>query len=164
MASVHDRLIAYLQEAHAFQEDVLSWVRTTIATSTDRELTAVLRAHGARTEGLIAEIARRLGELGAGPSLVKRAAFRVAALGKNVPYRLRKEKAAKNLRDAYITAAMATSGFALLEALARRDGDDVTATLATRGREAQVPLSQAADAGWDRAVGIALADEGIAAG
>jgi ferritin-like metal-binding protein YciE len=141
MQSPDQKIVQYLEEAHAAERALVRVLQSQIAMTPRGSYRSALEAHLDETRDHAARVATRLGELGHGgnPLLVLVGAAetvigQVLALGKTPIDLLRgsggEEKVLKNAKDASATEALEIATYTALERLARAVGDDETARLA----------------------------------
>ncbi len=154
------KLVEYVQNVHAMEQNVLLMLDSMILSTNDEEVKEMLRHHKAETrrqEQLLRERREALGGLG-WVSLGKDISAIVAAQTKGVVDLWRADKAAQNARDAYATEHMEIAAYELLERLAERAGDPETAEVARRNRADEEAMAQRIAANWDRFLNLALAE------
>lgn len=148
MSKSEQKVVQYLNEAHASEVGLLSVLQSQIAMTPHGSYRDGLERHLEETRGHAERVQQRLAELGQGGNpwqvvlgfsegLVSQA----LALGKT-PFDLLRgsggeEKVLKNAKDAASTEALEIATYTALEHLAKRVGDTQTATLAAsiRGDE-----------------------------
>jgi ferritin-like metal-binding protein YciE len=141
MDAAQQKVVQYLNEAHATEQALVRVLQSQIAMTPRGTYRTALETHLRETRDHGARIGRRLAELrqGSNPLMaVVGAAETVVgqalALGKTPLDLLRgsggEEKILKNAKDAAATEALEIATYTALEQLARAVGDDVTATLA----------------------------------
>src|SRR5215203_4052592 len=161
---LHQKLIDYIEDAHAMEQNVSSMLDSMISTTDDPEITEMLRHHKEETERQEQRLRERLDALGAGTSTRKQAQTIVSALLKGTADQVRGDQAGKNARDGYVTEHMEIAAYQLLERLAERAGDRETAEVARRNRADDEAMAQKMEATWDRVVDLTLREAGIQAG
>ena len=138
-------VIQQLNEAHATEAALVTTLQAHIAMTPKGSYRTVLERHLRETEQQAEAIQRRLGELGAGSSLVATGAGlvqsligQVLALSKGPVDAIRgksgEEKLLKNAKDECATEALEIATYDSLAVLAKAVGDDQTAELAERHR------------------------------
>ncbi len=159
--ALEEKLVAYIENAHAMEQNVLQMLGSLIATTRDDEILSELEHHRMETERHENLLRERLEALGRAPSLRKEVQSLGAALVKGVADQVRADKAGKNARDAYVTEHMEIAAYELLERLARRAGDEETAEVARRIRADEEAMAQKIAARWDTFLDLTLAEAGI---
>jgi ferritin-like metal-binding protein YciE len=146
MAS-NDKILQYLEEAHAMETALVSTLAAHAAMAPEGSYRALLERHLDETEAHAAAVADRLDELGASASLIGAAAGlartlagQALALGKAPLDVLRgrmslEEKVLKNARDECASEALEIATYDAIEAAARAAGDRLTARLAIKHRD-----------------------------
>jgi len=158
---LREKLVDYLQDTHAMEQNVLRMLDSMIGTTTDQETVARLRQHRGETERHEQLIRGRLEALGAGTSTVAEAAAVVGALLKGVGDQVRPDKPGKNARDGYVTEHLEIASYELLERLAIRAGDPETAQVARTIRQDEEAMARWIAERWDKFVDLTLAEAGL---
>ncbi len=158
---LREKLIDYIEDAHAMERSVLRMLDSMISTTDDPEIVEVLQNHKAETEQHERRLRERLEALGRDTSARKEAESIVGALAKGVADRLRGDKAGKNARDGYVTEHMEIASYELLERLANRASDPWTAEVARTNRADEEEMARKIAANWDKFVELTLYEEGI---
>ena len=159
------KLVEYVQNVHAMEQNVLLMLDSMIVTTRDEEIVEMLRQHKAETrrqERLLHERLKALGGFGL-TSAGKDIAAIAAAQAKGVADLWRADKAARNARDAFVTEHLEIAAYELLERLAERAGDQETAEIARTNRAEEEAMAERIASRWDRFLDLALAEEGIRA-
>ena len=160
---LQQKLIDYIQDAHAMEQSVSMMLDSMITTTDDPEITEILRHHKEETERQEQRLAERLDALGAGPFTRKQAQTIATALMKGAADQVRGDQAGKNARDGFTTEHMEIAAYQLLERLADRAGDIETAEVARQNRADDEAMAQKIDANWDRFLDLTLAENDIRA-
>jgi ferritin-like metal-binding protein YciE len=145
MSKSEDKLIQYLNEAHATELALVSTLRAHISMTPTGSYRALLETHLEVTKRQSERLERRLGELGVGKSLIQTGVGVVQSLVGQVlsltkgPIDLLRgdageEKLLKNAKDECATEALEIATYDALEQLAVELSDEVTATLAAEHR------------------------------
>jgi ferritin-like metal-binding protein YciE len=158
---LQQKLIDYIEDAHALEQNVSTMLDSMISTTDDPEIEEMLKHHKEETERQEARLRERLDALGAGTSTRKQAQTVAAALVKGAADVVRGDQAGKNARDAYTTEHMEIAAYQLLERLAQKAGDTETAEVARQNRAEEEAMAQKIDANWDRFLDLTLAENDI---
>ena len=158
---LNQKLIDYIEDAHALEQNVSTMLDSMISTTDDPEIEQMLKHHKEETERQEARLRKRLDALGAGTSTRKQAQTVAAALVKGAADVVRGDQAGKNARDAYTTEHMEIAAYQLLERLAEKAGDAETAEVARQNRAEEEAMAQKIDANWDRFLDLTLAENDI---
>lgn len=158
---LREKLVEYVEDAHAMERSVLRSLDSMIRTTDDPEIVEVLRHHKEETERHEQLLRERLQALGEDTSTRKEAQTVAGALLKGIGDVARTDKPGKNARDGYVTEHMEIAAYQLLERLAVRAGDSETAEVARRNRADEEAMARKIDANWDRFVDLTLAEAGI---
>jgi ferritin-like metal-binding protein YciE len=148
MSQSKQKVVQYLNEAHATEAGLVRVLQSQIAMTPRGSYRSELERHLAETREHAERVQARLGELGAGGNpaqvavgFVESAIGQTLALWKAPLDLLRgaggEEKVLKNAKDACATEALEIATYTALEQLARSVGDETTARLAAsiRGDE-----------------------------
>jgi ferritin-like metal-binding protein YciE len=158
---LQQKLIDYIEDAHALEQNVSRMLDSMISTTEDPEIEEMLRHHKEETERQEQRLRERLDALGAGTSTRKEAQTIAAALMKGAADQVRGDQAGKNARDAYTTEHMEIAAYQLLERLAERAGDTETAEVARQNRAEEEAMASKIDANWDKFLNLTLAENDI---
>ena len=158
---LQQKLIDYIEDAHALEQNVSTMLDSMISTTDDPDIEEMLKHHKEETERQEAQLRERLDALGAGTSTRKQAQTVAAALVKGAADVVRGDQAGKNARDAYTTEHMEIAAYQLLERLAEKAGDAETAEVARQNRAEEEAMAQKIDANWDRFLDLTLAENDI---
>ena len=158
---LQQKLIHYVEDAHAMEQNVSRMLDSMISTTDDPEITEMLRHHKEETERQEQRLRERLDAPGAGTSTRKQAQTIATALMKGAADQVRGDQAGKNARDGYTTEHMEIAAYQLLERLAQKAGDTETAEVARQNRAEEEAMAQKIDANWDRYLDLTLAENDI---
>ena len=160
---LREKLVDYIEDAHAMEQSVSRSLDSMISTTDDPEIRSMLEHHKEETERHERLLRERLDALGAGTSTRKEAQTVAGALLKGIGDVARTDKPGKNARDAYVTEHMEIAAYQLLERLADRAGDQETAEVARRNCADDEAMAQKIDANWDKFLDLTLEEAGIQA-
>ena len=159
------KLVEYVQNVHAMEQNVLLMLDSMILTTKDPEIVSMLRQHKEETrrqEQRLSERRKALGGLGLA-SVGKDLAAIAAAQAKGLADLWRADKAAQNARDVFVTEHLEIAAYELLERLAERAGDRETAEIARENRAEEEAMAQRISSKWDRFLDLTLEEQGIRA-
>ncbi len=160
---LHQKLIDYIEDAHAMEQNVSMMLDSMMTTTDDPEITEMLRHHKEETELQEHRLAERLDALGAGTSARKQVQTIATALMKGAADQVRGDQAGKNARDGFTTEHMEIAAYQLLERLAERAGDPETAEVARQNRAEEEEMARKIEANWNRFLDLTLAENDIGA-
>jgi ferritin-like metal-binding protein YciE len=160
-AKLQEKLVDYVQDAHAMEQNVSTMLDSMIATTDDPEIKEMLEHHKRQTEEHERRLRERLDAMGAGTSMTKAIGGVGAALFKGAGDIARSDKHAKNARDGYVTEHMEIAAYELLERLAKRAGDEETAQVARQNRSDEQAMAKKIESNWDRFLDLTLATPGL---
>jgi ferritin-like metal-binding protein YciE len=160
------KLIEYVQNVHALEQNVLLMLDSMILTTKDEEIVRMLRHHKEESRRQQQRLGERLKALGGGPGLTSvgkdLAAIAVAQV-KGIADLWRPDKPVQNARDAFVTEHLEIAAYEVLERLAERAGDADTAAVARENRAEEEAMAQRIAENWDRFLELTLAEQGIRA-
>ncbi len=157
------KLVEYVQNVHALEQNVLLMLDSMILTTNDEEIKRILLQHKEETrrqEQRLAERRQALGGLGL-TSASKDLSAILSAQVKGAVDLWRLDKAVQNARDAFVTEHLEIAAYELLERLAERAGDHETAEVARTNRAEEEAMAQRIAANWDRFLDLTLSEAGI---
>ena len=158
---LHQKLVDYVEDAHAMEQNDLKMIDSMISTTDDPQVEEMLQNHRRETEEHERRLRQRLEALGRGTSARKQAQAVGAALLKGVGDVARGDKAGKNARDGYTAEHMEIAAYQLLERLAKKAGDSETAEVARRNRSDEEEMARRIDQSWDRTLDLTLQENNI---
>jgi ferritin-like metal-binding protein YciE len=161
MPTVEEKLAEYVEDAHAMEQNVLRMLDSMIDTTKDPAIKAELEHHRTQTQQHEERLRQRLDQMGRGRSAVKDVGMAASAMAKGMFDQMRGDKPGRNARDGYVAEHMEIAAYELLERIARRAGDPVTAEIARVNRQDEVEMARKIEAKWDEFVTLSLAEEGI---
>jgi ferritin-like metal-binding protein YciE len=159
--ALQQKLIDYIEDAHAMEQSVSRMLDSMMSTTDDPEITEMLRHHKEETERHEQRLRERLDALGAGTSTRKQAQTIATALMKGAADQVRGDQAGKNARDGYVSEHMEIAAYQLLERLAERAGDTETAEIARQNRADDEEMARRIDQSWDRTLELTLQENNI---
>jgi ferritin-like metal-binding protein YciE len=158
---LRQKLIDYIEDAHALEQNVSRMLDSMISTTEDPEIEEMLRHHKEETERQEQRLRERLDALGASTSTRKEAQTIATALMKGAADQVRGDQAGKNARDGYTTEHMEIAAYQLLERLAERAGDTETAEVARQNRAEEKAMARKMDVSWNKFLDLTLAENDI---
>ena len=160
---LQQKLVDYVEDAHAMERNVSTMLDSMISTTDDPEIKKLLEDHRRQTEEHERRLRERLDAMGASTSTIKEVGGLGAALFKGVGDMARTDKHAKNARDGFVTEHMEIAAYELLERLAKRAGDEETAEVARKNRSDEQAMAKKIESNWDRFLDLTLATPGFLA-
>jgi ferritin-like metal-binding protein YciE len=159
---LQEKLLDYIQDAHAMESNVLQMLDSMIANTDDELMLEMLTHHREETERHEARLAGRLDALGSDTSTRKQAQSVIGGAMKSMVDSVRGDKAGKNARDGFMTEHVEIAAYELLERLALRAGDAETAEVARSNRADEEAMAQKIAGSWDHVLDLTLAEAGVA--
>ena len=158
------KLIDYVQNVHAMEQNVLLMLDSMIVTTNDEEIVRLLKRHKEESRRQLQRLGERLKALGGGPGLVS-VGKDLAAIGvaqaKGLADVFRSDKPVQNARDAFVTEHLEIAAYEVLERLAERAGDEATAAVARENRAEEEAMAERISENWDRFLDLALEEQGV---
>ena len=161
MTALDEKLVEYIDDAYAMEQNVLRMLDGMIGTTEDPQMKRALERHKKQTERQAERLKERLRDHGSSPSAVKEAGGVVGALMKSVVDVARGDKAGRNARDGYATEHMEIASYEMLERVARMAGDKETAAVARQNREEEEAMARSIASKWKKIVELSLKEEGV---
>jgi ferritin-like metal-binding protein YciE len=161
MAGLREKLVEYIDDAYAMEQNVLRMLDGMIGTTKDPQMKRALERHKKQTEQQAERLEECLREHGASPSAVKEAGGIIGALMKGVVDMARNDNAGRNARDGFATEHMEIASYQLLERVARKAGDRKTAAVARQNREEEEAMARSIASKWNKIVDLTLKEEGV---
>lgn len=161
MTAIEDKLVEYIDDAYAMEQNVLRMLDGMIGTTKDPQMKRALERHKKQTEQQAERLEECLQEHGASPSGTKQAGGIMAALMKSVIDMARGDKAGRSARDGYATEHMEIASYQMLERVARKAGDTHTAAVARQNREEEEAMARSIASKWNKIVERSLEEEGV---
>jgi ferritin-like metal-binding protein YciE len=161
MASLEEKLVEYIDDAYAMEQNVLRMLDSMIGTTKDPQMKRSLERHKKQTEEQAARLEERLQEHDASPSKAKEAGGVMAALMKSVLDVARSDSPGRNARDGFATEHMEIASYQMLERVARKAGDTKTAAVARQNREEEEAMARSIGSKWNKIVDLSLKEEGV---
>ena len=161
MTALEEKLVEYIDDAYAMEQNVLRMLDGMIDTTKDPQMKRALERHKKQTEKQAERLEECLREHDASPSKTKEAGGVMAAMMKGVVDMARGDKAGRNARDGYATEHMEIASYQMLERVARKAGDKHTAAVARQNREEEEAMARSINAKWNKIVDQSLREEGI---
>jgi ferritin-like metal-binding protein YciE len=155
------KLVEYVQNVHAMEQNVLLMLDSIIHTTRDAELAAMFEEHKVETrhhERRLNERLRALGGLSL-TSMGKDLGAIAAAQVKGIADLWRTDKAVRNARDAFVTEHMEIAAYEVLERLAVRVGDTQTAEVARENRAEEEAMAERIASKWESFLDMTFSDE-----
>jgi ferritin-like metal-binding protein YciE len=161
MTPIEDKLVEYIDDAYAMEQNVSRMLDGMIKTTKDPQMKRALERHRKQTEKQGERLEERLRERGISPSKSKEAGGMLGALMKGVVDVARGDTAGRNARDGFATEHMEIASYELLERVAKMAGDNKTAAVARQNREEEEAMARSIAAKWKKVVEQTLKEEGV---
>ena len=164
MTPIEDKLVEYIDDAYAMEQNVERMLDGMIKTTKDPQMKRSLERHKEQTEQQAERLEERLREHGVSPSKTKEAGGVLGALMKGVVDVARGDTPGRNARDGFATEHMEIASYELLERVAKMAGDNKTAAVARQNREEEEAMARSIAAKWKKVVEQTLKEEGVRVG
>jgi ferritin-like metal-binding protein YciE len=161
MAALEEKLVEYIDDAYAMEQNVLRMLDSMIGTTKDPQMKRALERHKKQTEQQAERLEGRLRAHDASPSTVKEAGGVMAALMKSVVDVARSDSPGRNARDGFATEHMEIASYQMLERVAKLAGDTETAAVARKNREEEEAMARSIASKWKKIVELSLKEEGV---
>ena len=161
MTKLEEKLVEYIDDAYAMEQNVLRMLDSMIRTTKDPQMKRALERHKKQTEQQAERLEECLQDYGASPSTAKQAGGVMAALMKSVVDVARSDSPGRNARDGFATEHMEIASYQMLERVARKAGDKKTAAVARQNREEEEAMARSIGTKWNKIVELSLKEEGI---
>jgi ferritin-like metal-binding protein YciE len=161
MAALEEKLVEYIDDAYAMEQNVLRMLDGMIGTTKDPQMKRALERHKKQTEKQAERLEECLEEHGKSPSKVKAAGGMMAALMKSVLDAARDDSPGRNARDGFATEHMEIASYEMLERVARKAKDKKTQAVARQNREEEEAMARSIAAKWNKVVELSLKEEGV---
>ena len=161
MTAIEEKLVEYIDDAYAMEQNVLRMLDGMIGTTKDPQMKRALERHKRQTEQQAERLKERLDAYGTSPSTVKEAGGVIGALMKGVVDAARSDKAGRNARDGFATEHMEIASYQMLERVAKKAGDKKTAAVARQNREEEEAMARSINAKWNKIVDQSLKEQGV---
>ncbi len=155
------QLVKHIDEALAMEQNVLRMLDGMIQTTDDPQIIDALEHHKMQTQGHADRMMARLEAHGAQPSTVRQAVGIAQALAKMPFDMVRGDKAGRNARDGFATEHLEIASYELLKRVARRAGDEETATACDEIIGEEQAFAATIAENWDRFAELSLQEEGV---
>ena len=158
---LREKLIDYVQDAHAMELNVQTMLQSMIASTQDEVVKRQLEHHLEETKEQADRLSERLDALDAGGSIRKQVTAVMGAGAKGMIDQIRSDKPGKNARDAYVTESLEIAAYELLTRLAERAGDQQTVAVAQHNLGEELEMRSFVDENWDRFLDMTLVQDGL---
>ena len=158
---LREKLIDYVQDAHAMEVNVQAMLQSMILSTQDEPVKRQLEHHLDETKRQADRLSARLDALDAGGSVRKQVTAVMGAGAKGMLDQLRGDKPGKNARDAYVTESLEIAAYELLMRLAERAGDLETITVCRENLNEELEMRRFIEKNWDRFLDLTLVGEGV---
>jgi ferritin-like metal-binding protein YciE len=159
MADIKDRLVDYVQDAHAMERNSLKMLESMLKTTDDPEMRQVIEHHRTETEQHIQRLEQRLKSMGKDTSTIRDTGALLGSTFKGLLDKVRSEKPSKNARDGYVTESVEVAAYELLCRLADRAGDAETASIARQNLQDEKAMIDKISGTWDKVIDLTIKEE-----
>src|SRR5215207_342239 len=156
MTTLDDQLDAYLNDAHAIEEQALPQMRAAPGMAGDPQLATIFREHLAETEHQEKLVRERLEARGGSPSRLKEAIFKAGGFAFVLFVKSQPDTTGKLVSHALSYEHLELASYELLMRVAGRAGDEETVRVAREIREQERAMAERLEASFDRAVDASL--------
>jgi ferritin-like metal-binding protein YciE len=161
MTAIEEKLVEYIDDAYAMEQNVLRMLDSMIGTTDDPQMKRSLERHRKQTEQQAERLEECLREHGASPSAIKEAGGVIGAMMKSVVDVARGDKVGRNARDGFATEHMEIASYQLLERVARKAGDRKTVAVARQNREEEEAMARSIASKWNKIADLSLKEAGV---
>ncbi|MFN2617646.1 MAG: ferritin-like domain-containing protein [Thermoleophilaceae bacterium] len=154
--ALEPQLVKYLTDAHAIEAQAIQLLQRGPKIAGDAELERLYAEHLEETRRQQRLVAGRLEALGASPSRLKDAAMRLGALNWGGFFQAQPDTPGKLAGFTFAFEHLEIAGYELLSRVARRAGDEETASTALRIRDEERAMAERLFGAFDRAVDASL--------
>jgi ferritin-like metal-binding protein YciE len=155
------KLIEYVRDAHAMEENSLLMLKSMLLHTDDAELRSIIEHHIGETERHKQLIEGRLRALGASKAKLKEGGVFISSALKGMLDQIRKDRPGQNARDAFVTESLEIAAYELLDRFASRAGDDDTAEVARLNLADEKAMRDKLASTWDKVIDLTLQEEGL---
>ncbi len=159
--ALRDKLVDYLQDAAAMEQNSLMMLRSMLTHTDDPELREVFEHHAKETERHEQRLRARLDAMGEGTSKARQGGALLGSLFKGVFDQVRSEKPSKDARDGYLTEQLEIASYELLQRLADRAGDTETAEVARLNLQDEKAVADKISKMWDQVIDLTLEQQDV---
>jgi ferritin-like metal-binding protein YciE len=160
MAALEEKLVEYIDDAYAMEQNVLRMLDGMIGTTKDPQMKRALERHKKQTEKQAERLEECLAEHGKSPSKVKAAGGMMGALVKSVLDAARDDNPGRNACDGFATEHMRSRATRCSSA-SRKAKDKKTQAVARQNREEEEAMARSIAAKWNKVVELSLKEEGV---
>jgi ferritin-like metal-binding protein YciE len=154
--TLQEQLVKHLTDVHSIEEQALVQMRRAPRIAGDPKLAHMFELHLGETEVQEERVRNRLRALGAEPSRVKDAAGKAGGIGMIWFAKLNPDTPGKLVAHAYSYEHMELAAYELLEHLARRAGDEETASIARESAGEEAAMAERLEDNFDLVVEASL--------